>query len=813
MNITRTPGPPRLITALGANLAWLIFSLISVSAHAQVSTRVSSIEPTETIWNTPLKIRAELLQGETIEHVYFLYRPFGVNEWTKLEMDIVGNAATTNIPAKDVLPPFIEYYLVLANRAGMLETHPLSESKDPFSTPPGKTLQIMVRTQDLTDQQIVFLSPEPTSSVSAEDLLISVSLLRADTVIDRRATQLFLDGNNITTDVLFSDDILVYSPEHVAAWLTPGSHSITVKLLDREGAVYRSASLSFTIRGAELLGRAQQPAFRYNVAVQLESRNENIADANTWYNRGNVQLTGRTGEWKFLSRVFVTSDEKPDRQPQNRYFVGAEAPWLKVGYGDAYPSFPNLILSGKRVRGLSSSLKLDFFNVDLTLGKTTRDVEGARLKVIPLDSLTSEQQRDPNAAYARIDSVTWGKFSYGTYERDLFAIRPSFGSGETWQFGLTWLKSKDDVSSIRYGIRPQENLVVGTDFFARFDNSRIEIGGQGAFSAFNSDISSGTFTDETIDSLYKDESKRNDVKKFRDKLRSLITVNENLAPLSFKKLSTIAYESHIGLNYFNNAVRFTYLYRGNNYNSFGQTFLRKDIQGFNILDRMRLVNNLFFATLGFEHLKDNTSENKATATTSSNFNMALGYSPRSNSPTVTVGYARFANSNGLSIHDSSVVEDATNRIFVQSTYDIKAGATHTLSLNVSTSDRDDQSVRQLDVQNTTVSFGVSSQYAIPLRTSVDLAVNLNKFPGSSGSQQELNYTSVAVNGRYSILKETVIFMGTVTPTFGDFKRTVADFGTQWYALPTMSFLMQFTYLNNPGFSNDTIWSLRYQYDL
>jgi hypothetical protein len=674
-------------------------------------------------------------------------------------------------------------------------------------------MQIKVRTQDLSDQQIVFLSPEPSSVVRAEDLLISVSLLRADSVVDRHATQMLLDGNDITADVIFSDDILVYAPDRVATFLTPGPHSVVANLRDRGGAVYRTASLSFGVRGVEGAVRAPQPGFTYNAAVQIESRNEDIASANTWYNRANVQLTGKAGDWKFTSRAFLTSDEESDRQPQDRYFVGAEASWLKVGYGDAYPSFPNLILSGKRVRGLTSSLRVSFFNLDMTLGKTTRDIEGKLLSRIRSDTLSIEQLRDPNAAYDKIDATTWGKFSYGTYARDLFAIRPSFGSGETWQLGFTWLKAKDDTSSIKYGARPQENFVVGSDFFARFDNNRIEVGGQGAFSAFNSDISGGTYTDEQIDSTFKNEDTRRDVRRFRGLMQNIITVNGNLTPLSLKKLATIAYESYLSLNYFGNALKLTYLYRGNNYNSLGQTFLRKDIQGFDLLDRIRFANNLFFATLGFEHLKDNTGDTKATTTTSSNFNMAISYAPQSNSPTITVGYARLGNSNGLSLHDSSVVEDATNRIFVQSTYDIEAGAKHTLSLNISTSDRDDQSPRQLDVQNTTVSLGVGSQYRIPLRTSIDVSINLNKFPGSAGLPQKLNYTSAAVNGRYSILNEKVIFTGTVTPTFGDFKRTVADFGTQWFVLPTMSFLMQFTYFSNPGFSNDKIWSLRYQYDI
>ncbi len=795
-------------------LVYLFLSAFFSTAQAQVSTRISSVEPTEIVQNAPLKIRVQLLGAESVINVFFLYRPFAVNEWTRLEMDVVGNTATANIPARDVLSPFVEYYIVFVDRAGTLETYPLSESADPFTTAPGKTLQIRVQAQGDTETQVMFLSPEPFSTVLPEEFLISVSLFRVDTVVDRRATQLFLDAKDITPEAVFSGDIVVYAPDDGVTSLSPGAHRVTVRLFDREGELHGESSLTFTVPTSEELDQPARPPFTYRVGMQLESRNERINNSGTWYNRGNVQFSGKQGDWQFLSRVFVTSDEKSDRQPQNRYSLGVESPWIKATYGDAYPSFPDLILSGKRVRGLTSSLKLDFFNVDLTLGKTTRDVEGTLLKLIRADTLYREQERDLNAAYGRIDDQTWGKFSYGTFARNLFAIRPSFGTGRTWQLGFTWLKSKDDVASIKYGTRPQENFVVGSDFFARFDNNRIEIGGQGAFSAFNSDISGGSFTDERIDSLFKDEQKRKDARDVRNVLQNIITVNENLTPLSFKKLSTIAYEGFLGLHYLDQAVRLTYIYRGNNYHSFGQTFLRKDVRGFNIVDRLRLVNNLMFATIGYERLKDNTSDTKVATTTYSNFNIALGYSPLSSAQTFTVGYTRFANSNPLPLDSLAAVDDETNRFFVQSTFDFDAGARHTLTVNVSASDRDDKSRSKIDVKSTTISMGVGSQYSIPLRTSVDMAINLNKFPaGISGTQQELNYTSLSLNGKYSLNKETVIFMATLTPTFGGFRRTVVDLGTQWYTMPTMSFLLQFTYFNNQSPFNDTIWSLRYQYDL
>ncbi|MBI4535788.1 MAG: hypothetical protein HY708_05880 [Ignavibacteriae bacterium] len=776
---------------------------------AQVSTRISSVVPNEAVSRTPLTIKATLVQGEAAERVHLVYRSFGQSDWTRLEMDVAGNVAAVVLPAREVLQPFLEYYIVLTLRSGVMESYPLSESPDPFAVPPGRTMHITVREEE--EAQIVFLSPEPNAITRAEDALISVSLLRADSLVVRRASQLYVDGINVTGRTVFSDDILVFSPDVHKFPLPPGRHKVTVLLFNRLGLLHRTANLYFTVTG-EAQQNLQRPAeFKYNVSVNAESRREKIRNAKTWYNRGTFQFGGRTGDWQLKSNVYITSDEKPDRQPQNRYFIGIESPFVRIGYGDSYPTFPNLILNGKRVRGLNSSVTVSSFNIDLVLGRTVRAVDGSLLKIIPLASLATEQQRDPNAAYAPVDANTWGKFAYGTYERRLFAVRPSFGSPERLQVGFTWLKSKDDVASIRHGIRPQENLVIGVDFISRLDENRIELSGQGAFSAFNADISSGTFTDAYIDSVYKQDAGK--VKQVRDLLDNLITVNDNLRPLSFKNLSTFAYEAALGLNYFDNSLKFTYLFRGSDYNSFGQTFIRKDIRGFNIVDRIRLFQSQIFVTLGYEALKDNTGKTKVATTTFTNLNVAVSYYSRTNLPHVTVGYSRFSNYNRLL--SASAIDDQTNRVYLQSSYSYDLLAKHTTSLSVSTSIRNDYTATNMNVRNVALTVGNTTRYIIPFQTTIEYSLNLNKLPSAiaPGTTQKLNYSIVTLNGRYSFSRDVVSIFATVSPTFGDFARTVLDAGTQWQVLPSMSVSLQYSYFHNRGNPHDDFWSLRYRYEL
>ncbi len=784
-------------------LCALFFVLLTHSA-AQVSPDVLVEAPTESDPNASLLIAVELLHGENVERVNLQYRSFGRSEYTRLEMDLRGNRASAVIPASDVLAPFVEYYLVLESRLGTLEAYPLSEGGNPYSQPPQKTLQIAVRNKSDQDDQIIFLSPEPGGLIPGDEVLISVSLLRSDSLVDRKATQLFLDGANVSAQALFNDDLIVYVPENFAL-LKPGKHTLAVSLYDNNGKPYRSRSMTFGTSESGGGISTAPPAIRYLGSIQLESRFERITGRGSWFNRGNVILGADIDGWRAHGNLFLTSDESAVRQPQNRYFFGLESSWLRAGYGDGFPSFPDLVLSGKRVRGLHSSLELGFFNIDMTLGKTVRGIEGQLLKAIPLDSLGVEQQRDPDAAYAPLNQQTWGKFSYGTYERELFAIRPSFGSGETWQLGFTWLKSKDALSSIKYGTRPQENLVVGSDVVVRLLNDALVLSGQGAFSAFNSDISSGSFTDAYIDSVYTNDA--DDIRRVRDILDDFITVNDNLRPLSLKRLATVAYEVGMRLELFDNSIKATYLYRGSEYNSFGQSFMRKDIRGFNIVDRLRMAGNQLLLTLGYERLEDNTSKTKRATTVYSNINTAVSYYPGMDFPSFTLGYSYFANDNDLLLNDPEVTDERTNRVYIQSSYGFHLGVRHSLNIGYSSSVRDDRSVRELDIKNSTLGVGISTQFPIPLETRIDYNLNLNRIPAN------FDYSTLLFSGRYLVVKDAVTIFSSVSPTFGDIRRLLVSFGSEWVVHQSVTILLDYSYFHPEVGVDDVIWGARLRYEL
>jgi hypothetical protein len=771
--------------------------------------------PDEAPAGVPVPVTVELTQAADLDGIILLYRSFGESEFRRIEMDLRGTRAMAMIPGPAAAAPFIETYLVLRLRSGALEVYPFADSPDPLTNPPQNTKRIIVRAEDDTPQAI-FLSPDPMSLLAPEDVLVSVSLFRADTTVLRSAARLSLDGVDVTEKAVVAGDLITFLPAGADIDLAPGPHVVSVRLFGPDGRLISSSSVPFTVRSVSAMFGVEPSVtgFRSEGSVFLETRYEDLGTSSEWRTRGTLSFRGRTGDLTLRSNIFVTSEEKASRQPQNRFFLGARLPWLQVGIGDDYPEFPDLILSGKRVRGVNASLLLGTFNLDVAYGSVNRSIDGAELRRFPVDSLISEQTRDPRAAYGPVadDPSSWATYSYGTYARTLFAVRPSFGSGETMQWGFTWLSGKDDVGSIRYGIRPQENIVLGTDLVVRFDDRRIELAAQAAFSAFNSDISSGSFTDAHIDSVYPDNAE--DIRTVRDLISPFITVNDNLRPLTTKEPATLAGGASLTFMYFDNTLKLAALYRGSDYVSFGQTYIRTDIAGYNITDRFRLFRNQLFATIGVERLQDNVLKTKIATTVFANINAAVTLALHEDVPGVTLSYSRFTSDNALPLDSSAAISDVTNRISLTSDYSFDLGLRHTAMLGISSSRRDDRSARGQDVNSLQFTLSLGSRFAIPLQTEIALSTNLNDVPGEiPGTTAPFDYTALTLHGRYEIIRNELSVSATVGPTFGSFTRTLFDAACEWRITPPMSLALQVSVYQSSGLPRERFASLRYRYDL
>lgn len=817
----------RAFVSLATVLCLLCVAFLEV--EAQVSSVVLRVNAPVVSQNQPLPISVEFTPSGSVERVILRYRGFGESEYRQQEMLLAGNSASLTIGGQYVLPPYIEYY-ILVQTSGHTETYPIENAE---ATP----LKATVKPVDPKALEVRLLSPEQGETVASEDLVIAVSLYYASENVDRKATRLFLNGVDVTAQALFSDDVILYSPANFPRPLSLGVQFLRVDLYDTKGAPYHSIESNFNLSTAAAIA-ARESRMKMGLDGQLEFRNEDVAATKNTFVRGQVRALGSLGSsFNFGSNVFLTNEEKSDRQPQDRFMAYADMDFFKVQVGDAFPKFPTNIVSGQRVRGVSANLFLKFFNIDVTYGQTMRSIEGIALRDTTFKDSTALQSRPSNTLQK--SGLTYSLFQAGTFTRNFFAIRPSFGSGENFQFGLTYMNSKDDISSIRYGLTPQQNLVAGPDIVIAFDDQRFRLEGQASLSLTNTDITNGSFkqadydlmagkNDPTLTASQKADRQADsdDLKKLADAASKFMTINQYLFPLNpvGHGLPGVAYDGLLTMNYFSNFVRAQYYQRGNAYQSFGNEFLQADIQGLALSDRIRMFQNRALLSLSYEQRQDNTAQQKVATTKYGNINGSLTVFPASDLPSFTLGYGILTRKSDANLKDSLqqlfAADDQTNRISFQLNYDFTFGARHNLSVGLNLSDKTDNlpvGLNRGDSKNNSYFGSLTTIFQIPLQTTLSFNTNMSQSAALASTPLanlplvEFKLTSFSLNAQYRLLEDKLRVTTTVSTSTGDINRTLIQGGLDYSITNSHALAFQYDYIQNSGYKDDNIMSLVYRF--
>jgi hypothetical protein len=794
-------------------LTILIFLfLMSDISFSQISNIVSAVRVGEAKEKTPLAISAELFTSENITSITIAYRLFGETEYKKLEMLLAGNGASVTIPSEFVQPPFIEYYLIINIRDGSTQTYPLEISQG------GSPLQIPIGGVSQKDKEIIILSPNEGELLSINELLISISFIKASDDVDINKTKIFLNDIDITSTALIAGDLFIISGENVANQVGMGTKLLRVQVYDKHGNIYNTISRSFqTVSSQSAMDVASR--WKYNGYIKGESRSESFNSASTWYNNVAAEFNTAYKQWNINASAYLTSEEKSTLQPYNRYSaIIQNGEWLDLRAGDVFPRFPSLIIDGKRVRGISGSLNFGVFNIQASYGETDREVEGSFQRDYANNILFYNSNNVPlGNDIIKIDQSKYG-FPYasvnlGTYKRTLFALRPSFGSGENFQFGLSYLHSKDDAGSIEFGARPQENVVIGSDLMFAFDNQNILLTSQVAIDVLNKDISTGSLTDAQIDSVFGNNSNYNidpkTVKNLRDIIGKFITVNQYLGPWNPQQFSSLAAEGALTLNYFNNSLKTSYIYRGNEFQSFGLSFLRTDVRGLNLVDRFRMLDNKLFVSLGYENLQDNLQNTKIATTTFQTISLSVSIFPRADFPNISLGFNQYNNNNGLSLSDSLknrnavyAVDDITDRISLQMSYDFTWRVKHNASISFSTSNRTDNSISHLDSKFNSGTLMLNSYWDPKISSLFALVYSSSSIKGIP-----FDYLTLTFGGRYKLLEDKLMLSLNLSPSFGDYNRQTFEFFADYNVMTNLNLMLQFRVFRIPNEATNSIVGL------
>ncbi|MCX8056936.1 MAG: hypothetical protein N3F03_04925 [Ignavibacteria bacterium] len=759
--------------------------------------------------NQPIRVSIDVSSEYEVQQAFLYYRTFGKVELSVIDMQIQGNTISAVIPADYVLFPYLEYYIKVLTTKGQVLNFPFKAPET------GNYFRVNVKKREQVDERIIILSPDLTEPILKDEFFLAISLLKTTNKVKKEYTRVWINDEEVTSLLIFSGDLIIL-PQNKYNNLNIGSNVLKIVLYDSSGKPVSISEFQFNKLSEAPRQVITRPKFKYNGTVKLESNYESMRVGNFNFNRGYASFESEYGGLTSRLNIYMTNEEKRTLQPQNRFLLSLEYDFLKLYLGDHYPVYPSLIMSGKRLRGVTGKVEFGIFNIQSSYGEITRKIEGELLQLYSRDSVVLGSNVIP------IDSSKFGqpfaRVNLGTFQRKLFAIRPYFGRGENFQLGFTYLHSKDEPGSIQLGARPKENVVVGSDLTIGIDNQRVLFKAQGAFSLINNDISIGNFTDAIIDSLFGENKPFGGnptfIKRIRDVGKNFITINQFITPLNPKGLSTLAADAFLSVNYFGNLFKVSYVYKGNEYNSFGQNFLRSDIKGFQVLDRIGLFENRVFLSVSFERLNDNLQKTKIATTTFKNLETSVSFYLRKNLPNMTFSYSNFSVNNDInpittdSIRLNYYLNDKTHQFSISSNYDLRLQTLHRLFLNIITSKKRDYTHKNLSAQFLLVNFSVQNFWTKKFSTFAGTTISESEL-----SNREFKYYSINLGTRTSLLNEKLKTTFSINPYLGDLKRTILDFSSQYFLRNNFSLNLNVRYLfNQKPIKNESILNFFAQYE-
>ncbi|HPC36399.1 MAG TPA: hypothetical protein P5268_09080 [Candidatus Marinimicrobia bacterium] len=787
----------------------LVLTLFCGLAYSQ--TKILHSPPREVYVGSPVLIEAivDQLVAE-IRNVKIYYRESGQESFLEDDMNEIMGVFKYYIPAKFVTDNGIEYLIMAEFVNGSMAAFP---EVDPFNVPMFISARRKAGEAEITPDviqanllggtpsNVIILSPEESQVVASSEVLIAVSLFNAENIA-LHTIKVEIDGNNITPISQIEEDLIIARPQN----LRPGIHTIRITFADVNGAFGNPLQWNFRVVGS--VGEAER-VFKYNGRVLAEVNSEQVRGISQNIQQVTSGFNGSYDWIKFQANVFVTSEESPFKQPRNRYTAGFSSNYFEMNFGDINPQFSEFGLSGKRVRGVEAHLKLNFFNLRVIDGETERSIEGTISDV-------------PKIVVSSGDTLfEYSRTGY-TYGQRLLAVRPYFGSGKHFQLGFNFIKAIDDTLSVHKemndifasgnqiirmdGATPQDNIVVGSDLKLAFDNQRFVWKNAVALSMLNRNISGGAlskddtlalgdfnipistfgFDPSSIEKIFIINKYQfpispialDSVENVKDPILKIQVDDSTQLAFGIKEILNMpsaAFRSTLNLNYFHNYITIKYQHIGGSFYSLGNPYMRKDIQGYIISDRIRLFQNKIFLNLNYEQNRDNLNNDKNATTTTSSFMAGLSLFLGENLPRIDLNTVQYGRKNdattvdttwyGTAYVDSFSVKDnresnITTRQDIRISHSVNfLNVKNTLNFSWSSSDRSDRLADSRpegylfsSMKTSMISFGINSTFPFPLQTNLSLSNNHSE---SGLNPEPYDFVSLGAQGQYDFFNKTL----------------------------------------------------------
>ena len=149
-----------------------------------------------------------------------------------------------------------------------------------------------------------------------------------------------------------------------------------------------------------------------------------------------------------------------------------------------------------------------------------------------------------------------------------------------------------------------------------------------------------------------------------------------------------------------------------------------------------------------------------------------------------------------------VVDDITNRIILQLSYDFVALVKHNTSISFTTQNREDNSLSNVDAKYNATGLTVNS-YWTPQLSSIFQVL----FSSSEIKNVPFDYVTLTLGGRYRLLENKLQLSAMLSPSFGDFKRQALELMADYNVLQNFNLAFQARVFSIPGKSTNSIIGL------
>ncbi len=695
------------------------------------------------------------------------------NETNFRHVDLRGSFDTFSgeIPASEVRPPSIQYFILVlypdrsietlpsanpygrpfevlveedpAAAAALQEKAPEAEDRQPraseqsSSPPPSGRTPAGQKTKSIgsSEASAYVISPEPGEEVEFDDVLIAAGFDGGEVGIDSASVRIALDGKNLTARASVSEFVVTLSPKRLA----PGTHRVIVVARDKKGKALKPLKWTFRVRG--VLATENNTQKSYSGRVYSDYRQDKVKGVTRDAFTFGGELRGTAKGFEYNSRVYLTSLESSRLQPINRFSFSARNRYFDIGLGDVYPYYHDLVLWGRRVRGIAASLSFWQLQLQFTTGQTKRTVTPVY---------------DTSVTPATV-------IAPGDYGQTLTSLRLGLGKPGRSQFGIILLKVNDKTSidnvttaDAKANSTPQGNLVAGVDFVVSLDNRRFEWRASSAFSLTTDDIARGPDSKAKIDSTFG-VSLPFDPASFENWL----VLNSTTTPLDPTKLTSLAWQSSLRLNYFRHNIQIVLKKYGSEYISQGFSGLRNNLRGFSITDRINLKNNRLFLNLGFDDYTDNFRKADGNPKIDRRtINAGMSWYPAPHLPTINFTVRNYLRKNDVTASSGTLDlrEDNLSRdINMNLQYGFYTGTVqNTAVLTITDSrifdritGRSNPDATQ-DVVTAVKMFNLKSDFAFPLTTTLTFATNTNQ---STGGQNQFSFNMLSLRADYQLFRK------------------------------------------------------------